>query len=108
MYTLLLAVTLRRCSHWHAPTEFLPSSRNTSIRFALSNPLNKDARTSNPITTRRYPEDVYFGGNVRAYLATLAIAEQLYEAPPSARSRDPTSSSPETSEFSTSSVMRSR
>ena len=28
-------------------------------------PLNKDARATDPVATGRYPEDVYFGGNVR-------------------------------------------
>jgi glucoamylase len=28
-------------------------------------PLNKRARAADPVATGRYPEDVYFGGNVR-------------------------------------------
>ncbi len=28
-------------------------------------PLNKGARTTDPVATGRYSEDVYFGGNVR-------------------------------------------
>jgi len=42
-------------------------------------PLNKGARATDPVATGRYPEDVYFGGNPW-YLATLAVAEQLYDA----------------------------
>ncbi|KAH9986639.1 Six-hairpin glycosidase-like protein [Russula vinacea] len=41
--------------------------------------LNKGAHTPDPVATGRYPEDVYFGGNPW-YLATLAVAEQLYDA----------------------------
>ncbi|KAH9047688.1 glycoside hydrolase family 15 protein [Lactarius hengduanensis] len=42
-------------------------------------PINKLAHKSDPIATGRYPEDVYFGGNPW-YIATLAVAEQLYDA----------------------------
>jgi glucoamylase len=28
-------------------------------------PLNKGARATDPVATGRYPEDIYFGGNVR-------------------------------------------
>jgi glucoamylase len=61
--------------------------------------INKLAQESDPIATGRYPEDVYFGGNVRSgmctpprrfglifltkqpwYITTLAVAEQLYDA----------------------------
>jgi glucoamylase len=47
--------------------------------FRAVYPINKLAQKSDPIATGRYPEDVYFGGNPW-YLATLAVAEQLYDA----------------------------
>ena len=31
--------------------------------------INKDTPTHSAVATGRYPEDVYFGGNVRAYVA---------------------------------------
>ncbi|KAF8271977.1 Six-hairpin glycosidase-like protein [Lactarius quietus] len=47
--------------------------------FRAVYPINKPAQKSDPIATGRYPEDVYFGGNPW-YIATLAVAEQLYDA----------------------------
>lgn len=47
--------------------------------FRAVYPINKLAHKSDPIATGRYPEDVYFGGNPW-YIATLAVAEQLYDA----------------------------
>lgn len=47
--------------------------------FRTVYPINKPAQKSDPIATGRYPEDVYFGGNPW-YIATLAVAEQLYDA----------------------------
>ncbi|KAI9443329.1 glycoside hydrolase family 15 protein [Lactarius indigo] len=47
--------------------------------FRAVYPINKLAHRSDPIATGRYPEDVYFGGNPW-YIATLAVAEQLYDA----------------------------
>jgi glucoamylase len=66
--------------------------------FRAVYPINQPVQKSDPVATGRYPEDVYFGGNVRSacvlsrgseltffdeqpwYLATLAVAEQLYDA----------------------------
>ena len=70
--------------------------------FRTVYPVNKPAQKSDPIATGRYPEDKYFGGNVRSagrvhlpwigglnlfffdeqpwYITTLAVAEQLYDA----------------------------
>ncbi|KAI0270004.1 glucoamylase [Gloeopeniophorella convolvens] len=42
-------------------------------------PLNKRVAAGAPVAVGRYPEDVYYGGNPW-YLATLAVAEQLYDA----------------------------
>lgn len=42
-------------------------------------PLNRDAPVGTAIAVGRYAEDVYYGGNPW-YLATLAAAEQLYDA----------------------------
>lgn len=47
--------------------------------FRAVYPINQPVQKSDPVATGRYPEDVYFGGNPW-YLATLAVAEQLYDA----------------------------
>ena len=42
-------------------------------------PVNKGIKHGQAVAVGRYPEDVYYGGNPW-YLATLASAEQLYDA----------------------------
>ena len=52
--------------------------------FRAVYPINKPAQKSDPIATGRYPEDVYFGGNVRrapSYISACAHtpADRIYD-----------------------------
>lgn len=47
--------------------------------FRAEYPVNKGIEPGKAVSIGRYPEDVYYGGNPW-YLATLAAAEQLYDA----------------------------
>lgn len=87
-------ITFQPCSD-----RALANLRKYVDSFRAVYPINKPVQKSDPIATGRYPEDVYFGGNVRFrhverigpmttdlfskqpwYIATLAVAEQLYDA----------------------------
>jgi len=67
-------ITFQPCSD-----RALANLRKYVDSFRAVYPINKPAQTSDPIATGRYPEDKYFGGNPW-YIATLAVAEQLYDA----------------------------
>jgi glucoamylase len=45
------------------PVTFQPCSKRRFLSQYLS--LNKGARATDPVATGRYPEIIYFGGNVR-------------------------------------------
>lgn len=53
-------VTFQPCSD-----RALANLRKYVDSFRRVYPLNKGARATDPVATGRYPEDVYFGGNVR-------------------------------------------
>ena len=55
-------ITFQPCSD-----RALANLRKYVDSFRSVYPINKPARENDPIATGRYPEDVYFGGNVRVF-----------------------------------------
>lgn len=66
--------TFQPCSH-----RALSTHKILADAFRHEYPINHGIGPGKPVAIGRYPEDVYFGGHPW-YLATLAAAEQMYDA----------------------------